>query len=72
MQCKGRKKCDASNYNESKKYVTIEGKLFKCQSVKVEGNSIKTDIKHFQCAMVLDRSDGSKWKPQNDVVKDQS
>ena len=53
-QCKGRKTGDASNYNESKKYVTINGKLFKCQMVKVEGNLIKTYTKNFQCAMVLD------------------
>ena len=58
---KFRKKCDASCYNESQKDVIIEGKLFKCNSVKVEGNLIKTYTKYFQCDMVLDRSDGSKW-----------
>ena len=40
--------------------------------VKVEGNLIKTYTKYFQYAMVLDQSDGSKWKPQNKMVKDQS
>ena len=59
-KCKGRNTGDASNYNESKKFVTIDGKLFKCQMVKVEGNLIKTYTKYFQCGMVLDRLDGSK------------
>ena len=72
VQCKGRKSGDASNYNESKKYVIIDGKLLKCQMVKVEGNLIKTYTKYLQCAIVLDRSNGSKWKPQNEVVKAQS
>ena len=48
IKSKGRNKCDASHYNESKKYVIIEGKLFKCQSGKGEGNSIKTYTKYFQ------------------------
>jgi len=35
----------------------------------VKGDSVKTYTKYFQCNMVLDKSDGSKWKPHNEVVK---
>ncbi len=33
------------------------------------GDSIKTYTKYFQCNMVLDKLDGSKWKPHNEVVR---
>jgi hypothetical protein len=35
----------------------------------VKGDSVKTYTKHFQCNMVLDQLDGSKWKPHNEVAK---
>ena len=34
-----------------------------------KGDAMKTYTKYFQCAMVLDPSNGSKWKPQSDVMK---
>ncbi len=35
----------------------------------MKGDSVKTYTKYFQCNMVLDKLDGSKWTPHNEVVK---
>ena len=60
---------EVSHHNDSKRSVVIDGKPFKCNGVKVKGDSVKTYTKYFQCNMVLDQSDGSKWKPHNEVAK---
>ncbi len=63
-----------SHYNHSQKEVIIYGKLYKCCKIKVEGGE-KGDMKkiiytkYFQCAMAIDKSDGSKWKPLNKIGK---
>jgi hypothetical protein len=62
-------KKELSHHNDSKRSVVIDGKPFKCNGVKVKGDSVKTYTKYFQCNMVLDQSDGSKWKPHNEVAK---
>ena len=53
-------KKEVSHHNDSKGSVVIDGKPFKCNGVKVKGDSVKTYTKYFQCNMVLDQSDGSK------------
>ena len=59
-----------NHHNESRQGVVFEGKHYNCNAVKVtEDGSIKTYIKYFQCAMVFDRSDGSKWKAPSEVRK---
>jgi hypothetical protein len=60
---------EVSHHNDSKRSVVIDGQPFKCNGVKVKGDSVKTYTKYFQCNMVLDQSDGSKWKPNNEVAK---
>ena len=60
---------EVSHYNNSKRSIVIDGKPFKCNGVIVKGDSVKTYTKYFQCNMVLDKSDGSKWKLLNEVVK---
>jgi hypothetical protein len=60
---------EVSHHNDSKRSVVIDGQPFKCNGVKVKGDSVKTYTKYFQCNMVLDQSDGSKWKPHNEVAK---
>jgi hypothetical protein len=60
---------EVSHHNDSKRSVVIDGKPFKCNGVTVKGDSVKTYTKYFQCNMVLDQSDGSKWKPHNEVAK---
>jgi hypothetical protein len=62
-------KKEVSHHNDSKRSVVIDGKPFKCNGVKVKGDSVKTYTKYFQCNMVLDQLDGSKWKPHNEVAK---
>jgi hypothetical protein len=62
-------KKEVSHHNDSKRSVFIDGKPFKCNGVKVKGDSVKTYTKYFQCNMVLDQSDGSMWKPHNEVAK---
>ena len=54
---------EVSHHNNSKHSIVIDGKPFKCNRVIVKGDSIK------KCNMVLDKLDGSKWKPHNEVVK---
>jgi hypothetical protein len=58
---------EVSHHNNSKRSVVIDGQPFKCNGVKVKGDSVKTYTKYFQYNMVLDQSDGSKWKPHNEV-----
>ena len=60
---------EVSHHNDSKRSVVIDGQPFKCNGVTVKGDSVKTYTKYFQCNMVLDQSDGSKWKPYNKVAK---
>ena len=39
---------EVSHHNDSKRSVLIDGKPFKCNGVKVKGDSVKTYTKYFQ------------------------
>jgi hypothetical protein len=57
------------HHNTSKKNVVIDGRPYKCNHVTVIGDPVKSYTKYFSCMMVLDKTDGYKWKPSNEMSK---
>ncbi len=58
-----------SHYNNSRKDIFLDGKHYKCNRVVTERDKILMYTKYFQCAMVFDQADGSKWKLVGETAK---
>ena len=57
-----------SHYNDRKIHLCIDGKFYKCNGATESVEGTKTIYKkYFQCLMVRDRADSSKWKPIGQV-----
>ena len=57
-----------SHLNESRQNVVVDGKLYRCNKVRVIGEKNNVVyVKYLQCEMALDKANGSKWKPYNEV-----
>jgi hypothetical protein len=57
-----------SHLNKSRQNIVVDGKMYRCNKVKVKGEKKNTVyVKHLQCGMALDKADGSKWKPYSKV-----
>ena len=62
------KETTVSHLKQSRQNTVVDGKLYRCNKVRVVGEKNKeVNIKYLQCGMALDKSDGSKWKPYNEV-----
>jgi hypothetical protein len=62
------KETTVSHLNESRQNIVVDGKLYRCNKVGVIGEKNNVVyVKYLQCAMALDKADGSKWKPYNKV-----
>ncbi len=65
---KSTKEITVSHLNLSRQNIVVDGKLYRCNKVRVIGEKNKVVyIKYLQCGMALDKSYGSKWKPYNKV-----
>ncbi len=54
----------ASHLNESRQNIVVDGKMYRCNNVKVFGEKKNiVYVKYLQCGMALDVADGLKWKP---------
>jgi hypothetical protein len=54
--------------NKSRQNIIVDGKLYRCNKVRVVGEKNNVVyVKNLQCGMALDKADGSKWKPYNEV-----
>jgi hypothetical protein len=62
------KETTVSHLNKSQQKIGVDGKLYRCNKVKVVGekNSVFY-VKYLQCGMALDKANGLKWKPFNKV-----
>jgi hypothetical protein len=57
-----------SHLNKSKQNIFVDGKLYRCNKVRVVGEKNNgVYVKYLQCGMALDKADESKWKPYNEV-----
>ncbi len=56
-----------SHLNQSRKNIVVDGKLYRCNKVRVVGEKKGGYMKYLQCGMALDKANGSKWKPYNEV-----
>jgi hypothetical protein len=62
------KETTASHLNESRQNIVVDGKLYRCNKVRVVGEKNNVVyVKYLQCGMTLDKAHGSKWKPYNKV-----
>jgi hypothetical protein len=52
-----------SQLNESRQNIVFDGKMYRCNKVKVFGEKKNiVYVKYLQCGMALDIAGGSKWK----------
>jgi hypothetical protein len=57
-----------SHFNASRKDIDIDGRKYRCNKVKVRGEKKNVAyVKYLQCWVALDKANGSKWKPYNEV-----
>jgi hypothetical protein len=57
-----------SHFNASRQNIVVDGQTFRCNKVKVRGEKKNVVyVKYLYCWMALDKADGSKWKPYNEV-----
>ncbi len=57
-----------SHLNESRQNIVVDGKMYRCNKVKVKGEQTNiVYVNYLQCGMALDKADGSKWKPYSEV-----
>ncbi len=62
------KETTVSHLNESRQNIVVDGKLSRCNKVRVIGKKNNVVyMKYLQCGMALNKADGSKWKPYNKV-----
>jgi hypothetical protein len=62
------KKTTVSHLNKSRQNIVVDGKLYRCNKVRVIGEKNNVVyVKYLQCAIALDKANGSKWKPYNKV-----
>jgi hypothetical protein len=62
------KETTVSHLNESRQNIVVDGKLYRCNKVRVIGEKNNVVyMKYLQRAMTLDKANGSKWKPYNKV-----
>jgi hypothetical protein len=65
---KSTKETTVSHLNQSRQNIGVDGKLYRCNKVRVIGEKNKVVYtEYLQCEMALDKSDGSKWKLYNEV-----
>ncbi len=67
------KETTVSHLNKSRQNIVVDGKLYRCNKVRVisKKNNVLY-VKYLQCGMALDKADGSKWKPYNEVNRTSS
>ncbi len=62
------KETTVSHLNKSRQNIFVDGKLYRCNKVRVIGEKNNVVyVKYLQCEMALDKANGSKWKPYNEV-----
>jgi hypothetical protein len=62
------KETTVSHLNKSRQNIVVDGKLYRCNKVGVIGKKNNVVyVKYLQCGMALDKADGLKWKPYNEV-----
>ncbi len=62
------KKTTVCHLNKSRQNIVVDGKLYRCNKVRVFGEENNVVyVKYLQCGMALDKADGLKWKPYNEL-----
>jgi hypothetical protein len=62
------KETTGSDLNESRQNIVVDGKMYRCNKVKVLGEKKNiVYVKYLQCVMAFDIADGLKWKPYSKV-----
>ncbi len=62
------KETTVSHLNESRQNIVVDGKMYRCNKVKVFGEKKNiVYMEYLQCGMASDKANGSKWKPYSEV-----
>jgi hypothetical protein len=62
------KETTVCHLNETQQNIFVDGKLYRCNKIRVIGEKNNVVyVKYLHFGMVLDKANGSKWKPFNKV-----